>query len=79
MRSRAVNKNKGNVVYETKVSNLANHCRSQAGFKAHPEILICTEVKPEIRKYSFKLNQKQDLIDALVVEGANLVRNEYWK
>jgi cytochrome c oxidase subunit 3 len=52
----------------------------QAGFKAHPELLIRTE-KINAQKKKTVLSRKDSekrLADAsLVVEGANLVRNEY--
>jgi cytochrome c oxidase subunit 3 len=52
----------------------------QAGFKAHPEILIRTEVITA-KKEKTVLSRKESelrLADAsLVVEGANLTRNEY--
>lgn len=52
----------------------------QAGFKAHPELLIRTE-KINTQKKKTVLSRKDSekrLADAsLVVEGANLVRNEY--
>lgn len=52
----------------------------QAGFKSHPDILIRTEVLNE-KKQKTVLSRKESearLADAqYVVEGANLIRNEY--
>ena len=52
----------------------------QAGFKAHPELLIRTEVLTAKKKKTVLSRQDSEtrLADAkYVVEGANLVRNEY--
>jgi cytochrome c oxidase subunit 3 len=52
----------------------------QAGFKAHPEILIRTEVINAQKKKTILSREESELRlsqASLVVEGANLVRNEY--
>ena len=52
----------------------------QAGFKAHPEILIRTEVINAQKKKTILTRKESELRlsqASLVVEGANLVRNEY--
>ena len=52
----------------------------QAGFKAHPELLVRTEVVTKDKKKTVlsRAESESRLADALyVVEGANLVRNEY--
>jgi cytochrome c oxidase subunit III len=52
----------------------------QAGFKAHPEILIRTEVIDANKKktiLSREDSEKRLAQASLVVEGANLIRNEY--
>ncbi|KRD08058.1 cytochrome oxidase subunit III [Flavobacterium sp. Root901] len=52
----------------------------QAGFKAHPEILIRTEKLTEKKKKTVLTRAESEarLVDAkYVVEGANLTRNEY--
>ncbi len=52
----------------------------QAGFKAHPEILIRTEVINAQKKKTILSRKESELRLSqaiLVVEGANLVRNEY--
>lgn len=52
----------------------------QAGFKAHPEILIRTEVINAQKKKTILSRKESELRlgqASLVVEGANLVRNEY--
>jgi cytochrome c oxidase subunit 3 len=52
----------------------------QAGFKAHPEILVRTEIV-NAKKQKTILSRKESELRlsqaSLVVEGANLVRNEY--
>ena len=52
----------------------------QAGFKAHPEILIRTEVINAQKKKTILSREESELRltqATLVVEGANLTRNEY--
>jgi cytochrome c oxidase subunit 3 len=52
----------------------------QAGFKAHPEILIRTEVINSQKKKTILSREESELRltqASLVVEGANLTRNEY--
>ncbi|GEC72930.1 cytochrome c oxidase subunit 3 [Flavobacterium flevense] len=52
----------------------------QAGFKAHPDLLIRTEVINEKKQKTIlsRAESEQRLAEAaLVVEGANLIRNEY--
>ena len=51
----------------------------QAGFKAHPELLIRTEVVVDKQKVVLSREESEVRLGqaALVVEGANLVRNEY--
>lgn len=51
----------------------------QAGFKAHPDLLIRTEVIKDKQKtiLSRAESEKRLAEAALVVEGANLIRNEY--
>ena len=52
----------------------------QAGFKAHPELLVRTEVITKDKKKTIlsRAESEARLTDAhYVVEGANLVRNEY--
>jgi cytochrome c oxidase subunit III len=52
----------------------------QAGFKAHPEVLIRTEVINEKKQKTVLSREESELRLAqasLVVEGANLTRNEY--
>jgi cytochrome c oxidase subunit 3 len=52
----------------------------QAGFKAHPELLVRTEVVTKDKKKTVlsRAESEARLTDAhYVVEGANLVRNEY--
>ena len=52
----------------------------QAGFKAHPDLLIRTEVIDSNKKKTIltRAESESRLKDAsLVVEGANLIRNEY--
>lgn len=51
----------------------------QAGFKAHPDVLIRTEVIQDKQKTILsRAESEKRLADAaVVVEGANLVRNEY--
>ena len=52
----------------------------QAGFKAHPEILIRTEVINAQKQKTILTRKESELRlsqASLVVEGANLVRNEY--
>jgi len=52
----------------------------QAGFKAHPEVLIRTEVINDKKQKTILSREESELRLAqasLVVEGANLTRNEY--
>jgi len=52
----------------------------QAGFKAHPEILIRTEIVTDQKQKTILTRKESELRltqAVLVVEGANLVRNEY--
>jgi len=52
----------------------------QAGFKAHPEILVRTEIKTQDKEKTIlsRAESEARLTDAhYVVEGANLIRNEY--
>jgi cytochrome c oxidase subunit 3 len=52
----------------------------QAGFKAHPDLLIRTEVINAQKKKTILSREESELRLAqasLVVEGANLTRNEY--
>jgi cytochrome c oxidase subunit 3 len=52
----------------------------QAGFKAHPEILIRTEIVNAQKQKTILTRKESELRlsqASLVVEGANLVRNEY--
>jgi cytochrome c oxidase subunit 3 len=52
----------------------------QAGFKAHPDLLIRTEVITKEKKKTILTRQESELRltqASLVVEGANLTRNEY--
>jgi cytochrome c oxidase subunit 3 len=52
----------------------------QAGFKAHPDLLIRTEVITKEKKKTILSRQESELRltqASLVVEGANLTRNEY--
>ncbi len=52
----------------------------QAGFKAHPDLLIRTEVITKEKKKTILSRQDSELRlsqASLVVEGANLTRNEY--
>ncbi len=51
----------------------------QAGFKAHPDLLIRTEVLKDKKKTILSRKESEARLAgaAIVVEGANLVRNEY--
>jgi cytochrome c oxidase subunit III len=51
----------------------------QAGFKAHPDLLVRTEILKDKKKTILSRKESETRLQdaAIVVEGANLIRNEY--
>ncbi|MCO6148098.1 cytochrome c oxidase subunit 3 [Flavobacterium sp. NRK1] len=76
-----VNKKRSNGIWYEESSALPTYSVEEvvAGLKAHPEVLVRTE--KIIKKHKEVLNREQSLKKiedaAIVVEGANLIRNEY--
>ncbi|HSN47160.1 MAG TPA: cytochrome c oxidase subunit 3 [Flavobacterium sp.] len=73
-------RNKGKWFMEEAALPTYSVAEVQAGFKAHPEILIRTEVIDANKKktiLSREESEKRLTQASLVVEGANLTRNEY--
>nr|WP_315162851.1 cytochrome c oxidase subunit 3 [uncultured Flavobacterium sp.] len=73
-------RNKGNWFMSESALPTYSVAEVQAGFKAHPDILIRTEVITKEKKKTVLSREESELRlsqASLVVEGANLTRNEY--
>ncbi len=73
-------RNKGRWFMEEAALPTYSVAEVQAGFKAHPEVLIRTEVINDKKQKTILSREESELRLAqasLVVEGANLTRNEY--
>lgn len=73
-------RNKGKWFMEEAALPTYSVAEVQAGFKAHPEVLIRTEVINDKKQKTILSREESELRlaqAALVVEGANLTRNEY--
>jgi cytochrome c oxidase subunit 3 len=73
-------RNKGRWFMEEATLPTYSVAEVQAGFKAHPEVLIRTEVINDKKQKTILSREESELRLAqasLVVEGANLTRNEY--
>ena len=73
-------RNKGKWFMEEAALPAYSVAEVQAGFKAHPEVLIRTEVINDKKQKTILSREESELRLAqatLVVEGANLTRNEY--
>lgn len=73
-------RNKGRWFMEEATLPTYSVAEVQAGFKAHPEVLIRTEVLNDKKQKTILSREESELRlsqATLVVEGANLTRNEY--
>lgn len=73
-------RNKGNWFMSESALPTYSVAEVQAGFKAHPDLLIRTEVITKEKKKTVLSREESELRlsqASLVVEGANLTRNEY--
>jgi len=73
-------RNKGRWFMEEAALPTYSVAEVQAGFKAHPEVLVRTEVINDKKQKTILSREESELRLAqasLVVEGANLTRNEY--
>ena len=73
-------RNKGKWFMEEAALPTYSVAEVQAGFKAHPEVLIRTEVINDKKQKTILSREESELRlsqASLVVEGANLTRNEY--